>query len=351
MVIQNNLAIVLGVLVLILLIKVFLESNYYKSIINNIQIEKINTNRENNIYQKQLQDIINLTQRKINNASEKGILEAFQSIQSENNKRGYLTSYLNRTNIIKIQLFYKPSCTYCKKFLPTWNRIINNLPADATYEEINCENDFKLAQENNITTVPTIILLVDNQKYTYMGNRTYTDIDYFLRKNGVNLIERQFEKFNEKFNNGYSTLPEPTTPLNPHCPSVTFDKQIDLENDSYMYQIFNTDGQYGYSVGGNNDKLLTPYMAAYSTVDSYLSSLPDDQNPNQSSYKNINECALLYADNIINFGLCDIDQLNNILGYQSNIDAGIETSRIADTNYSTNTNVVNAIKNACGFST
>jgi hypothetical protein len=90
-------------------------------------------------------------------------------------------------------------------------------------------------------------------------------------------------------------------------------------------------------------------MAAYSTVDSYLSSLPDNKDKNTNSYKNINECSQLYADNIINFGLCDADQLNNILAYQKKVDSGTNTYRVANTDYNTNTNVVNAIKTACGF--
>ena len=90
---------------------------------------------------------------------------------------------------------------------------------------------------------------------------------------------------------------------NQFCPSVTFDKQADVANDKYMFQIFNADGQYGYAVGGNNkDKMFTPFTAAYSTVDSYLSSLPD--------VKNAKECASLYATEIRGFGLCDDEQLN-----------------------------------------
>jgi len=47
--------------------------------------------------------------------------------------------------------------------MPTWVKLINNLPNNATYEEINSENNNKLFNENNITTVPTIILLVNNE--------------------------------------------------------------------------------------------------------------------------------------------------------------------------------------------
>jgi hypothetical protein len=90
-------------------------------------------------------------------------------------------------------------------------------------------------------------------------------------------------------------------------------------------------------------------MAAYSTVDSYLSSLPSDENNTQSSNKHINECAQLYAENIVNFGLCDTDQLNNVLNYEKNVANGSSASRVNNTDYSNNVNIVNAIKNACNL--
>ena len=159
-------------------------------------------------------------------------------------------------------------------------------------------------------------------------------------------MQRQFEDFN----NGYSNIPEPTALLNPHCPPATFDKQVDLTSDTYMYQIFNSDGEYGYAVGGyNSDKLLSPFMAAYSTVDSYLSSLPSDGNNPQSSNKHINECAQLYVENIVNFGLCDTDQLNNVLNYENNVANGNSAPRVNNTDYSNNVNIVNAIKNVCNL--
>ena len=85
--------------------------------------------------------------------------------------------------------------------------------------------------------------------------------------------------------------------------------------------------------GYNADKVLTPFLAAYSTVDTYLSSLPDGD-------KYIDECANLYSNNIVNFGLCDVDELNKISSYQSNVASGISTSRIDNTDYSNNDNIV-----------
>lgn len=348
MILQNNLVLILAILIIVLIIKQFLESGYFRN-------WKTMNEHENIKFQIQLENIIANTKKKINKASEEGYLEAFKSNDlnstqnnSQNNSigSGYLPSYLNKTDVIKVKLFYKANCKYCANFMPTWNKIINNLPTNAKYEEIDCNKDLTKVNENKITSVPTIILLVNNEKKVYMGDRTYNNIENFLRFNGVSLVQRQFENFN----NGYSISSDLTQSLNPHCPAVTFDKQIDLQNDNYIYQIFNSDGQYGYAAGGyNSNKLLTPYMAAYSTFDSYLSSLPDDNDPTKNSYKNINECAQLYANNIINFGLCDSEQLNNILGYQSNISSGLNQSRIDDIDYSTNQYVVNAITQVCGF--
>ena len=350
---QPNLFLVLIVLLIVLIIKQFLESGYFRTLQNIIEQYNITNNTNNTkqthdnlTYQKQLNNIITNTQQKINIASEKGYLEAFTNKSSTNTD--ILPSYLNKTDTVKLQLFYKKNCKYCSNFLSTWTEIINNLPNDATYEEIDCDKDIKKASENKINTVPTFILVLNNDKYTYMGDRSYNDINKFLQLNGVNLIQRQFENFN----NGYSNSPSPTNQLNPHCPAVSFDKQIDLINDTYTYQVFNSDGQYGYAVGGyNSDKLLTPFMAAYSTIDSYLSSLPDDNDTTKNSYKNLNECAQIYANNIINFGLCDSDQLNNILGYQSNINNGNNTYRTDNTDYSNNPNIINAIKNVCNITT
>ena len=256
-------------------------------------------------------------------------------------KNETITSYINKDSQTKLMLFYKTSCHYCTEFLPTWYKIINDLPNTILYEEINTEKDNKSnkkANSYNITTVPTLILIVNNIKKVYKGNRTYKDIETFLKVNGINLVARTFEEFDDS---GYSTTPSPTDPINKNCPVVTFDKQIDLANDVHMYQIF-SDGQYGYSSGFDKKTdrtLLTPFTAAYSVVDSYLNSLPDTSK--------MNECANLYAEDIIGLGLCDNDNLNTILSYGDNINSGEYISRVAGVNYDSNKKVVNAIKYAC----
>jgi thiol-disulfide isomerase/thioredoxin len=295
------------------------------------------------------------TNQKINRAIEEGIREGFSSMNdgdSSNtnssinalNSDAPIISYINKDNKIKLMLFYKPSCPYCQEFMPVWSQIINNLPNNILYEEINTSksSENNKANEYKIVSVPTIILIVNNNKIKYEGNRSYENIERFLKENGVNLIIKILNKPDTFADSGYSNDPSPTSSPNPDCPTVSFDTKVDVANDDYMFQIFSTEGQYGYATGGiKPNKLLTPFAAAYSVVDSYLSSLPNK--------KNMNECADQYADNIMQFGLCDNEQLNNILNYNDSVKNGTANVRVDRTNYGTNTNVVNAIKYACNL--
>jgi glutaredoxin len=343
----NNLAIIFFILLAILLIKTFLETTYFETFKNKI-FNKIEITSDDDI-----RNIIKETQDKINKAVDIGIREGFEANLNLNTNTTQI-SYLDKSPIVKIILFYKPSCKYCKDFMKTWNKIINNLPNNASYEEINTEQDLKKISQYKIITVPSIILVIDDEIINYVGNRSYDDINQFLRLNGVNLVKRTFEDFNTTFsdyiNNSNKPINNDDKILNPHCPAVSFDKQLDINEDKYMYQIFNANGQYGYSIGGyNDDKLLTPFAAAYSTIDSYLSSLPDDNDPSKNSYKNIDECSALYANNIVNFGLCDKQELDNISSYSQNIKNGGYNPRVSQTDYSNNQIVVNAIKKVCNI--
>ena len=379
------LAFILLLLIIILIIKLYLDISHKQSKIlsnqsSNQSVYKSShkssykdNDSNNNVltnakYNRMLEDMQTDTARKINFAVEQGYTEGFRAMTSNavanadttsdstssdtttehfsnsnrmkranNANNDVITSYLNKGDVAKLMLFYKIKCTYCAEFLPIWYQIVNNLPNTIMYEEIECDKEYKKATENNITSTPTLILIVNNEKKIYMGDRSYRDVSRFLKNNGINLVERTFEEFDST---GYSNAPEPTQQLNAHCPAVTFDKKLDVAKDEYMFQIFNSDGQYGYAVGGNNaGKILTPFTAAYSTLDSYLLSLPDTAN--------MNECANLYSSEIRGFGLCDNNGLNSMLSYQKKINNGTGKIQFDGTDYSTNVNVVNALKQTC----
>lgn len=336
------LEIILFILIIIAILRLFFGSQIYEQILKTIINQKTSiTNYSNDLQIAKLDAIKNIN-RVVEESFINGTDNIKEDIEIDIDKSENIISYINRPNRIKLELYYKPSCPYCKDFIPTWTKIINELPNDATYEEINCEEKSEKANQNKITSVPSIILLVDNEKKNYMGNKSYDDITHFLKINGINLIKRTFEDFNSLLNTN-------TSNTNPYCPAVTFDKTIDIANDQYMFQIFNANGQYGYATGGYYDKLLSPFQAAYSVVDSYLSSLPDNKDPTKSSYKNINECAKLYNSQIVNFGLCDTEQLNAINNFQTSVSNGNSSAYIDGTNYSNNNKIIDSIKLACGF--
>ena len=355
-----NLCYVLLILLVALIIKLYLDYEGFSPSSSLGDNKNSNKNSNNNsnydiesdpTFKKLLEQIKNDTESKINMAVEEGFSDGYKDMLEQDNNTSEsdtIVSYLNKTNSVKLMLFYKMECPYCQEFMPVWNRIINDLPNNVKYEEIECNKETKKANENNISSVPTIILLVNNEKKIYMGDRSYNDINRFMLLNGVNLVERTFEQFSST---GYSTDPEPTLAKNPNCPAVTFDKQVDIANDSYMFQIFNADGQYGYATGGyKSGNALNPFTAAYSTVDSYLSSLPnagDSRNGSKGTKAIVNECAGIYANQIVNFGLCDKDQLDGILAYQTNVLNGSANSMFDGTDYSSNNNTVSAIKKAC----
>ena len=339
--IQLYLCCILLILVVLLIFKMYLQNTNANATLpttTHNSNTQVNTNSNDKDLLILIDEMKINTNKKINKAVEQGIIEGFQAMNGS-----YINSKLNNSNSDsnkKLMLFYKTSCSYCNDFLPIWYQVVNNLPNNIKYEEINSDKDNesnKKTNEYKITSVPTVILLVNNEKKIYMGNRSYNDIERFLNHYGINLIAKTFEEFDDS---GYSDEPTPTTLTNPNCPTVTFDSQLDVANDNYMYQIFNSDGQYGYATGGFKEgKMLSPFSASYSVVDSYLTSIPES--------KNMEECATLYSKDIRGFGLCDTDKLNNILSYQTQIQNGSGKERISGTNYNTNNDVVNAIKKAC----
>jgi hypothetical protein len=353
---EKHLKYILVVLVIITLLYFFLQTTYYQSLLTIFNInnhnDKLNTTVDNSL-EKARKAIIDLTNEKINLVAEKAYIEAFANANANltgdtSVKDLDSTGFLSKNEKIKLLLFYMPTCRYSIDFMPVWNRVINNLPRNVLYEEIDCIKDKSKPSEYNVTGVPTVILEINTQKFTYVGSKTYNDVKRFLREHSINLVERSFESFGAL---DESLAPEETNQLSSNCPLVSFDKKVDIANDSYRFQIFSDKGQYGYAEGGNkDDKLLTPFMAAYSVVDSYLSSLPDLNNLDNTTLENVDECAAAYAKDISCFGLCDKKKLDEIASYESDVERGLKDKRIVGIDYTNNKKIVNAIKKACNYS-
>ncbi len=298
-----------------------------------------------------------------------------------------------------LTIYYKINCPRSQEFMgfnynifkgtinivdnfSTWQMVKANLPDGLKYREVECNKEPKECIKSGVRLLPGIYLTINGSTKEYIGNFSYGDIGRFLREQGgFNLKNLRipasnmqipepptwniWETFVDNSNNNsdrstlgdqidipsYGKITDKSTIkyVNDTCPPVTFDKQFDPVNGKFKYQIFSPEGQYGYAVGGK-DEPLTQFGAAYGTVDTYLSSLP---NPDENKYASVlpipepdrmKLCAKVYQKEIGAFGLCDKSELDSISKYNPNM------SRVPDTNYSGNTNVVNAIKAACGIS-
>ena len=57
-----------------------------------------------------------------------------------------------------IKLFWVDWCGHCKRFKPIWNKLKKENTLDVNYEDVNCEEEKEVAQEEGIQGFPTIRL-------------------------------------------------------------------------------------------------------------------------------------------------------------------------------------------------
>ena len=57
-----------------------------------------------------------------------------------------------------IKLFWVDWCGHCKRFKPIWNKLKKENTLDVNFEDVNCEKEKEVAQEEGIQGFPTIRL-------------------------------------------------------------------------------------------------------------------------------------------------------------------------------------------------
>jgi len=252
--------------------------------------------------------------------------------------------------LTQLMLFYRTDCVYSQLMLPIWYQVLEQIVDRSNLEiiEQDCTMDKTLCNKYNIETFPSILLLKDDVINHFVGEITLNNLTYFLQSRNIYLRKTindisVIEPFEDNDTNNEDEKIEENDPrylMRKTCPIVSFDHYVDGKKT--YYQIFNKHGQYGYSIGGT-DENLSEYQAAYNTVDTYLSSLPE------SNLVNMNKCAKLYSQNIREFGLCNSEELENMNKELRNIEYGkVKLQKgIKKEDYKNKKNVISAIKTAC----
>ena len=99
-----------------------------------------------------------------------------------NNKKSTKIAGGKKANITFI-LYYVDWCPHCKTVKPEWEKLENDKSfKNITIKKINCEEDEKAAEKNNIEGFPTILFSKNGKVESYEGGREYSDFKQFLEK-------------------------------------------------------------------------------------------------------------------------------------------------------------------------
>lgn len=230
----------------------------------------------------------------------------------------------------ELRLFYRPDCSFSMSFMPVWLELVKSLPSNVSVKEINCgtldANGVSICANfleygGGITSVPAIQLVsnISGVKRTvnYTGSRSYQQLKNWLLSQGITLkYNPDAEHFTDTNPLAYSYAAKEgfTADDNLFIPGEIAQgdagKSVDNYNKAYLglaqedthgniydvgkdgfyratfsrcqpdpqgpegYQVFTRRGQWGCVVPDPNTGIKTPFDAAFSAVDSYLSMLP-----------------------------------------------------------------------------
>lgn len=92
----------------------------------------------------------------------------------------HYNSYLTNKSNVKIMLFHRPDCGFCKRLEPEWNKF-EGMASDIIIEKINIYENPDMTNKFNINGVPTIIAMKNDQRYDYDGDRSAESILAFAK--------------------------------------------------------------------------------------------------------------------------------------------------------------------------
>ena len=77
--------------------------------------------------------------------------------------------------------FYMDGCHWCKKFNPTWVRLVKEFKGKLSMKKINGPSNEKMMKQFGVETFPTVILVSGNSQNVYKGDRSMKDLKKFLK--------------------------------------------------------------------------------------------------------------------------------------------------------------------------
>ena len=355
-----------------ILIVIIVESDFFnnslKDLLSMLQIKNKSDKKKNN-------EIINnkIINDTINNQLELGRKDALEEIESfennaetRNNKSKNIEELINNMDKkveqgnltsqfidnIKIVLLYKLNCPHSQLFIPTWNRVKENLPKKYIIEEIECSQDMSKCVEYGIEGVPALYLEVEKYNvstnetefntHVINGNMSYIDLIENLKHKGVKLNDIEIENYVNYISAAQMQNDEFNKNRDPDCPAMSFNMP---EKGIYCVEsLDNLKMIKGCSNGSRgNPEGLTDFDAAYNTFGTYLSSLPT---PTAS---NMSKCIKEYKNTVRQFGLCKPKELGIKSNYSNDIKNKKAKQKFLKTDYKNNQKISNALSYACSI--
>ena len=78
--------------------------------------------------------------------------------------------------------FFAPWCGHCQSTKPEWDKLKKNPPANCKLVEVNCDDEPKVAEQNDIQGFPTFKLFKNGSVIDYDGERTSDAMTQFIQQ-------------------------------------------------------------------------------------------------------------------------------------------------------------------------
>ena len=263
-----------------------------------------------------------------------------------NNKNNLVVTnteaFQNTLNNKSITLFYSETCTHSLNFLKVWHKLIDDriLSDDVKLESIECNSKPEQCKNNNISSVPTLVIQNQSKKHIMNGAQSLDSILEQCKLMGFYVKDPIQEGFvSSMYISGEIASKFIEKRSDEDCPFVSF-RQYEDYNRNKNYCVSGDHGQG--CVKGISGSKVGNFNAAYSQVGSYLISLPD------KSQEKMNKCAALQADSIRNFNLCSQNErLSQISNYAKDVENKKSNPIFLNTDFEDNIKISNAIRYAC----